>query len=319
MAVVTGFTADRMLEMENATVISGTVNASGQLILMTKGGTVINAGIVKGTDATALLGIIDSSTVDLTLSGAGTPASPWQLSATVAISSTSTQGLVELATTAETVAGTDTARAVTPAGLQAAFDAGLASPTLRLSSTADVSPTTDGALVIGPTSAVNMTIDNNEIMARTNGAASTLNVNIEGGDVYIGSAASKVVVPGHLVMSGSNRQLWTGAYFMHETQTITLSEKVTDQANGIVLCWSYYSGGAAQNHTWTYDYIPKWHVINRPGEGVVCMAPQFTGNPATPGGVITKYIYIGDTSITGQTANDDNLGNTRVLRAVIGV
>jgi hypothetical protein len=47
MATVTGFTAERMLEMENATIIDGHISGS-DLILVTKEGTFINAGNVRG-------------------------------------------------------------------------------------------------------------------------------------------------------------------------------------------------------------------------------------------------------------------------------
>lgn len=47
MATVTGFTAERMLEMEDATIISGEV-VGDDLILETKDGTPINAGNVRG-------------------------------------------------------------------------------------------------------------------------------------------------------------------------------------------------------------------------------------------------------------------------------
>lgn len=47
MATVTGFTAERMLEMENATIISGHVDGN-DLILVTKDDTEINAGSVIG-------------------------------------------------------------------------------------------------------------------------------------------------------------------------------------------------------------------------------------------------------------------------------
>lgn len=49
MATVTGLTAARMLEIENASVVNGTVDGAHNLILTTKGGTPINAGYVKGT------------------------------------------------------------------------------------------------------------------------------------------------------------------------------------------------------------------------------------------------------------------------------
>lgn len=84
MAEVTGFTAARMLEIEKNSIVSGTVAATGHLILKTKDGRDVNAGIVKGQDgkdATALLGVQDTQSVNLTLTGAGTVAKPWQLAA----------------------------------------------------------------------------------------------------------------------------------------------------------------------------------------------------------------------------------------------
>jgi microcystin-dependent protein len=47
MATVTGLTAERMIEMENATVIDGDI-ISDHLILVTRGGTPIDAGNVRG-------------------------------------------------------------------------------------------------------------------------------------------------------------------------------------------------------------------------------------------------------------------------------
>lgn len=48
MAVITGYTADRMKNIEDTTVTSGSVNASGNLILAQRGGAQIDAGLVKG-------------------------------------------------------------------------------------------------------------------------------------------------------------------------------------------------------------------------------------------------------------------------------
>lgn len=44
----------------------------------------------------------------------------------------------------------------------------------------------NGYLLLGPSNGINMSIDNNEIMARNNGNAADLNLNIEGGNVLIG-------------------------------------------------------------------------------------------------------------------------------------
>lgn len=51
MATVTGFTAARMLAIENDTVVDGDIVA-GELILVTRGGTQINAGSVQGPQGT---------------------------------------------------------------------------------------------------------------------------------------------------------------------------------------------------------------------------------------------------------------------------
>lgn len=51
MAKVRSMDSERLIELENSTVVGGTVNAGGNLILTTKGGGQLNAGYVKGEDA----------------------------------------------------------------------------------------------------------------------------------------------------------------------------------------------------------------------------------------------------------------------------
>ena len=55
MATATVFTAARMLEIEQATVVSGSVDGAGHLILITNGGSNIDAGSVKGPGAESYL------------------------------------------------------------------------------------------------------------------------------------------------------------------------------------------------------------------------------------------------------------------------
>lgn len=83
MAVVTGYTAAHMQEIEDATIVSGAI-VDGNLILTRHDGTTFNAGAIASA----------------------VPA------ATDAVA-----GIIELATTAETSEGLATDRAVTPAGL----------------------------------------------------------------------------------------------------------------------------------------------------------------------------------------------------------
>lgn len=83
MARVTGFTAERMLQIENSTVVSGFVDADHHLVLELRDGTEIDAGYVRGENATALLTKLDTDSVKISLNGLGTPQQPWVLSADV--------------------------------------------------------------------------------------------------------------------------------------------------------------------------------------------------------------------------------------------
>lgn len=89
MATVQSLTKDRLVALEDATVIDGYINGSGHLILVTHDATEIDAGY-------ALVAVPDASTT--------------------------VRGAVELATEAETTARTDATRAVTPAGLVATYN-----------------------------------------------------------------------------------------------------------------------------------------------------------------------------------------------------
>lgn len=80
MATVTGLTAPRMLEIEANSIVGGTIDGFGDLILTTHGGQTINAGQVESS---RLMGVTDSSSVDLQLTGTGALETPWNLTASV--------------------------------------------------------------------------------------------------------------------------------------------------------------------------------------------------------------------------------------------
>ena len=119
-----------------------------------------------------------------------------------------------------------------------------------------------------------------------------------------------------------NAVLWTGAYYMGANQTANLSEPVSAQSNGIVLIWSAYTDGTPQNHQWQYTFIPKYHVMAIPGQGVSCV---LLGSSFTPIG--SKYVYVYNSKIVGYE-NNRKAGsangityknNAYVLRKVIGI
>ncbi len=121
---------------------------------------------------------------------------------------------------------------------------------------------------------------------------------------------------------GGGRLLWSGAYYMTEGHTINLSEKISDQPNGISLVFSYYSDGSAKNYDFNSHFISKKLVENHPGAGSdFFMFANFNC-------VGRKYLYIHDDKIVGHSANADSgtgdsgikyKNNYFVLRYVIGV
>lgn len=127
-----------------------------------------------------------------------------------------------------------------------------------------------------------------------------------------------------IVYSG-NQVLWgPGYYYMTASHTINLSQKVSEQKNGIVLVWQAYSNNAVQPWDYNFTFIPKWQAITNSSRGVVCyLATSHAGY------IGTKYVYLFDDKIKGH--NDNSTGATKgnsgitttnnhwVLTHVIGV
>ena len=117
--------------------------------------------------------------------------------------------------------------------------------------------------------------------------------------------------------------LWSGGSYMGSGQTASLSQSITSQKNGIVLCWSAYASGQPQNYNWNFIFIPK-QFVTAAGEGNG-VSSFLTGS--TLESISYKYVYVGDSAITGHEFNDDAgtksgiTYNNRlyVLRYVIGV
>lgn len=103
---------------------------------------------------------------------------------------------------------------------------------------------------------------------------------------------------GEPCFSRENKVLWSGGWYMDQTQTVVLSEPVSKQPNGIVLVWREYANGTAQNSGLSCFFVPKQAVIE---------APYGYNNTTAhygAGGYMAKYVYIRDTQIVGNTLND---------------
>ena len=128
--------------------------------------------------------------------------------------------------------------------------------------------------------------------------------------------------------SGSNNLLWTGAWYMSSGQVATLSEPISNQLNGIVLCWSDYSNGHATDYGWSFQFIPKDAVMRGLSGNDYANVDHFMisidANGPHAG---AKKLDISDTTIEGNSQNNKNvtaggitLNNARwVLRYVLGV
>ena len=130
---------------------------------------------------------------------------------------------------------------------------------------------------------------------------------------------------------GQNKVLWSGAIYMAidgngNTQRITLSENISAQPNGIVLVWSMYSNGAAENSAFNYIFVPKQHITSFNGCGVSCDLKGYAISTGT-NAYGFKYVYVNNDSIAGH-ANNNYVGSSHgltlnsnlfVLRQVIGV
>ena len=111
---------------------------------------------------------------------------------------------------------------------------------------------------------------------------------------------------------------------MNASQTCTLSEAVSKQANGIILVWSKYADGAAENSNFIFTFVPRKFVSSHNGAGVVTHCSSATGAV-----LASKYVYVRDSEIVGYANNsadptDMTSGFTAtpryfVLRYVIGV
>lgn len=126
--------------------------------------------------------------------------------------------------------------------------------------------------------------------------------------------------------TAEQKVLWgadkTGGMYMTEGHTLTLSEAVSAQRNGIVLVFCVYYSSTDTNYAFQSFFVPKSLVAMMPNA-----VHSFFLNRVTFGAVAGKQIRISDTEIKGDsnnnatgTKNGITYDNTKyVLRYVIGV
>lgn len=118
----------------------------------------------------------------------------------------------------------------------------------------------------------------------------------------------KITIQGKDIISNiiyaNNKILWgPDYYYMVGSNTINLSQKVSEQKTGIVLMWQAYVDGKPQSYDLNYTFVPKHHTLVFPAGGVTCWLSNSSGNI-----VATKYVYVYDDKIQGNDIN--GLGST---------
>lgn len=122
---------------------------------------------------------------------------------------------------------------------------------------------------------------------------------------------------------GKNQVLWSGVSHMNGSQSASLTQKISDQPNGIVLVFSLYRNGAAEDVSMNSFFVSKKEVEllpNAPHTFFMMINSGFSKIGA-------KYLYIDDNKITGNATNSLSGANNGitydnssfVLRYVIGV
>lgn len=130
-----------------------------------------------------------------------------------------------------------------------------------------------------------------------------------------------------IVYAGAGKVLWTGNYVLNGSQSLTFSETVSQQQNGVVLVFSRYATSGEQNYAFSCHFIPKLLVSTAGGTAGVNMNLVMA---------TTKFDYMAGKTITitnsGITGHADNIATGKAdlsgisyyndkfaLRYVIGV
>ena len=103
-----------------------------------------------------------------------------------------------------------------------------------------------------------------------------------------------------IVYGGAGKLLWTGNYVLTAAQSLTFSEKISEQQHGVVLVFSRYASTGVQNYAYSCHFIPKM-ILTAVGTTSVNM--NLIMGTAGFEYVAGKNFAISDTGITGNDTN----------------
>ncbi len=131
----------------------------------------------------------------------------------------------------------------------------------------------------------------------------------------------------NIVYAGAGKILWTGGSLLTAGQTITFSEPMSQQQNGVVLVFSRYTSSTAQNYQFSCHFIPKLLVSAATAAGQTAAGVAVTMATSKFEYIAGKYLRVTETGVTGDETNNAS-GTTNgitynnggfALRYVIGV
>lgn len=105
-----------------------------------------------------------------------------------------------------------------------------------------------------------------------------------------------------VVYSGAGKVLWSGNYVLTAAQSLTFSEKLSQQQHGVVLVFSRYASSGVQNYAYSCHFIPKMIFTAMSNTSANMNLIMSTGGFEYVAG---KSFSITDTGITGSDTNDD--------------
>ena len=152
----------------------------------------------------------------------------------------------------------------------------------------------------------------NTVLGYGNYSSENGSTNIYGTNVGL-YAKDKILINGREY--GQNVVLWSGAYQMNASQTITLAKPISEQPNGIILVFSLYRDGAPVDDSICTFFVSKKEVELMPDAG----HSFFLLMDSSLSVMGAKYLNISDTELKGNETNATTTNASFVLRYVLGV
>ena len=106
-----------------------------------------------------------------------------------------------------------------------------------------------------------------------------------------------------IVYAGAGKVLWTGNYVMTASQSLTFSEKLSQQQYGVVLVFSRYDASGAQNYAYNCHFVPKMMFTASSLTSMNMNIIMATGGLEY---VAVKSLDITDSGITGKDTNSSS-------------